>query len=648
MDGSLKLWDVTTGAELHSLSGSGLQSTSSEGHHGIVSWIVFSPDSSLLASVASADKNIKLWNLADGTERTGLAIPASAAVPAFSPDSHFLVTAGAGTSLNVWDLTKGTLLGALASNTGAANVLAFSPNGQFLAAGTADGAVALFSTSNGDQLLTLVSNARSLDWLAAAPDGLFDGSPAAYKQILWRFNNDTFDLAPVEIFFDDFFFPSLLADVAAGKNPHASASIAAKDRRQPTVQLGLDPTTATGPISTRTVQLQITVTAAPRDNQHLSSGVRGLRLFRNGSLVRAWPGTLTLDASGSATLPASVDLVAGENLLTAYAFNNDNVKSQDAALTVTGSDSLARKGTAWILAIGINTYSNSDFDLNFAEADARDFANRLSASQTALGSFASVQVIRLLNVDATRSNILAALARLAGTPGSPDDLPALAALQKAQPEDALFLFFAGHGLAANPRFFLVPTDLGYTGPRKSLNDAARMTIASNGVSDLDLESALRAIDVGLAVLVIDACNSGQALDSAEARRGPMNSTGLAQLAYEKGMYLLTAAQDYQEAQEITQLGHGLLTFALVDEGLNDGKAARGSQDIYLRDWLDYPLLEVPRLQFDWLHDQLEKGRGFNIPKPTDPAQIGLQRPRVFYRRDPETHPFVVAHAPAAN
>ena len=67
--------------------------------------------------------------------------------------------------------------------------------------------------------------------------------------------------------------------------------------------------------------------------------------------------------------------------------------------------------------------------------------------------------------------------------------------------------------------------------------------------------------------MIDACNSGQALEAEEKRRGPMNSKGLAQLAYEKGMYILTAAQSYQAALEAAQLGHGLLTYALVEEGL---------------------------------------------------------------------------------
>ena len=41
--------------------------------------------------------------------------------------------------------------------------------------------------------------------------------------------------------------------------------------------------------------------------------------------------------------------------------------------------------------------------------------------------------------------------------------------------------------------------------------------------------------------MIDACNSGQALEAEEKRRGPMNSKALAQLAYEKGIRPALAA-----------------------------------------------------------------------------------------------------------
>src|SRR5207248_10544760 len=91
---------------------------------------------------------------------------------------------------------------------------------------------------------------------------------------------------------------------------------------------------------------------------------------------------------------------------------------------------------------------------------------------------------------------------------------------------------------------------------------------------------------------------GQALEAEEKRRGPMNSKGLAQLAYEKGMYVLTAAQSFQAAQEARQLGHGLLTYALVEEGLKQAAADYEPRDgeVRVREWLDDATARVPAMQ----------------------------------------------------
>jgi len=44
----------------------------------------------------------------------------------------------------------------------------------------------------------------------------------------------------------------------------------------------------------------------------------------------------------------------------------------------------------------------------------------------------------------------------------------------------------------------------------------------------------------------------------------------------------------EAALELSQYGHGLLTYALVDEGLKQGKADDAPKDgqILLREWLD--------------------------------------------------------------
>jgi hypothetical protein len=111
----------------------------------------------------------------------------------------------------------------------------------------------------------------------------------------------------------------------------------------------------------------------------------------------------------------------------------------------------------------------------------------------------------------------------------------------------------------------------------------------------------------------------------------MNSKGLAQLAYEKGMYVLTAAQSFQAAQEVSKLGHGLLTYVLVDEGLKRAVADSDPVDdrIDIREWLDYATRRVPQVQ---LHE-MEVGSGASAR-----GTAGLRRRRIATRCREEDRP----------
>src|SRR5262249_59506329 len=137
------------------------------------------------------------------------------------------------------------------------------------------------------------------------------------------------------------------------------------------------------------------------------SGGRDLRLFRNGSLVKVWHGDV-LKGQPTTALEEEISLIAGPNRLTAYAFNNDNVKSKDATLLLTGADSLKRAGTAWVIAIGVNEYANSQYNLKYAAADAQSFGAEVSREQAPIARFEHVEVVPLLNVQATKENVLSA------------------------------------------------------------------------------------------------------------------------------------------------------------------------------------------------------------------------------------------------
>jgi hypothetical protein len=370
-------------------------------------------------------------------------------------------------------------------------------------------------------------------------------------------------------------------------------------------------------LTTRNVTVNVDVSEAP-------AGAQDVRLFRNGALVKVWRGDV-LKGKGSATLKSTIPIIAGENHLTAYAFNRDNIKSSDATLTITGAESLKRRGVAYLLAAGVNEYANSQYNLKYAVSDARAFAEELKRQQAKLNQYERIEVTSLTDKDATKANILKSLTELSS---------------KIQPEDAVIIYFAGHGTAQGNRFYLIPHDLGYSGSRTQLDAASLQSILSHSISDEELEKAVEGIDAGQMLLVIDACNSGQALEAEEKRRGPMNSKGLAQLAYEKGMYILTAAQSYQAALEASKLGHGYLTYALVEEGLKTGAADREPKDnqVLLREWLDYATNRVPQMQEENL-----AGKRQLVQQDTQGGQpTGLQRPRVFYRRETEPQPLIIS------
>ncbi len=610
--------------------------------------LAFSPDGKIIAS-GGEDGSIKLWDGASGKllrsfaahKETGLIGQAGVGTLVFSPDGSMLISHKHNNpSIKFWQVSNGELIKAVSVGTGVES-LTITRNGLVIASASAIAEDNPSSAANTvAQILTLQGTLRATvlgfgdgNWISVTPEGFFDGPTGAWSQVNWRFKG--IEIAPVEAFFSEFYYPGLLAEILAGSKLKSPADISDKDRRQAEIKFAPpeDGQASAGEnANTRTCNIKLEVTEQPPDKEHKGgSGVRDVRLFRNGSLVKIWRGDLALQNS-KAMLAASIPVVAGPNTFSAYAFNHDNIKSEDATLVVTGASSLARKGTAYVLAVGVNEYANPQYRLKYAVADAQSFSDELKRQQEKLGIYDHAEIVPLYDKAATKANILQALAQLAA---------------KTQPEDAVIVYFAGHGTARQNQFYLLPHDIGYAGSPTQLDAAGLQTILAHSISDRELEQAFERLDAGQLLLVIDACNSGQALDAEEKRRGPMNSKGLAQLAYEKGMYILTAAQSFQAALEASQLGHGLLTYALVDEGLRQAAADKEPKDgaVMVREWLDYATNRVPQMQLDKL--QAARGLGLNLAfkeeeRGLDTEKRTGQQPRVFYRRELEAQPLIIA------
>ena len=625
-DKTVRVWNVNSGEAISSFDNLAAE----------VNALSVSPDGQLLAA-ANVDKTVRLWKISEPVPiKTFTGHTGQVWTVAFNPSSTVLASGSDDRNVILWDIQSGKDGPQLKGNSDSISGLSFTRDGRFIACSSDDGSITIWDSASASLRATMVSMPGSDDWLVATPDGLFDGSPESWNLMLWRFDGTTFNTLPVESFFNEYYYPGVLAEILANKNPKAPSNIVQKDRRQPRIDLKIP--NGDSDVTTRNIDVEIEVAGVPPDKSHSTeSGVKDLRLFRNGLLVKKWAGDV-LQTGNTRTLRTTIQIVAGRNRISAYAFNDDNIKSLDATAIVNGANTLKRQGAAHMLVIGIEQYENPRYNLKYSVSDAIQMGAQLKAQQERLGRYNPIVTIPLTNAEATKRNILLALARLAGssTGPLPQGVPKiLSTINRAQPEDAVVIYFSGHGTALRDRFYLVPHDMGKG--NQLVRDFAGLTaIINNSISDEELVDSLHPLEADQLLVVIDACYSGQALESDEKRRGPMNTKGLAQLAYEKGIYVLTASESMEVAFEADALKHSYLAFALLEEGLKKRAAdANTDGDIFLKEWFDYANQRVPEIR-----RMRQRARKELVEVESDEQNV--QRPRVFYTREMGAKQFLIA------
>ena len=607
---TLRLWDVTSGRELKSLSG----------HTNFVNAAAFSPDGKTALS-GGDDKTLRLWDLASGRELKTLSGHTSyVSAVAFSPDGKTLVSGSGDKTLRLWEVASGRELKTLSGHTSFVTSVAFSPDGNTLLSGSGDTRMKLWRVSDGTELATLVSFTDGT-WVVTDPEGRFDTADLeSMPHLHWVMPDDPFTPVPLEAFMKDYYEPRLLARILAGETFKPVRALTSLNRTQPEVKIvsvvpeGADPSL-----------VRVTVSAAGATKSYLqgegavskevprSTAVHDLRLFRDGQVVGYADGKLAEFApSGSAfTKTFTVRLPgakAGQDVVfSAYAFNEDRVKSETVRSTYKApalpSAVASTQGRAYVISMGVNQHENNAWNLGYAANDARAVAQRVSADLRKSAQYAEVVPLVLASdgekQQASKAALRAVLASLAGQPVSPADEAALQGvagaelLRKAQPDDLVLISFAGHGFADDAgQFYLLPQDTG-AGSSKQITEALK----AHSIGSEELSLWLRDVDAGDMTMIVDACQSAASVQAEGFKPGPMGSRGLGQLSFDKGMRILAASQSDEYALEDQRLRHGLLTFSLINDGLEAFNADHEPKDskVWLDEWLRYGVKRVPAL-----------------------------------------------------
>ncbi len=581
---SVDLWNAESGIQVKRFVGP---------HHGnattlsmdVANPVAFSPNGRFVLT-GSDDGVARLKDLATGQPPLLLQGHTSALRSvAYSPNGSSVLTGGLDDTARLWDPASGKELKRFEGNSlHDVESVGYSADadGRYVLTGSGDGTTRLWNPKTGKELASIISFENG-GWAVVDPEGRFDTDDLdGNAPMQWVVDDDPMRALPLEIFMHDYYTPRLLSRIISGEKLPPIRSIAQiTNRVQPDVSV-----VSVTPSTTHPGRVDVVVRAASHKNEKgTASGLRDLRLFRNGQMVDYRKNDLK---DGNFTikdiqLPTSVKTVT----FTAYAFNSMNIKSPTAQKDYAYEPRPAARPHAYLLQIGVNHYQASGCELHGSATDAEELSKVLTDRLTKRGL--DVKPVRLISTatenGATKKSIHNALAAIAAV---------------ATPDDVFFLSFSGHGYGdKDGRFYIFPSDV--EGRCNGVNDA----MLRQAISADELTEWLRPIDAGEMTFILDSCQSASSVEANDFKPGPMGSRGLGQLAYDKRMRILTASQSNQEAQERNlPVGNrdgegrtqGLLSYALTEEGLVEGKADWKPKygQITVGKWLTYAADAVPK------------------------------------------------------
>lgn len=252
--------------------------------------------------------------------------------------------------------------------------------------------------------------------------------------------------------------------------------------------------------------------------------------------------------------------------------------------------------------------------------DATDLAALLN--DHARGGYRPDSVHLLLNGEATRAAILAALDELAGRTG---------------PESTVFLSFAGHGdrSAGGPHAteYLLPVDA---------RNHSDEVLAASALSTAELAERLRAIRARKLLLVLDCCHAGgigslrgESRDASGPTPG-LSNEALTLLSQGRGRALFLAARATEPAVQLPGDRNGLFTKHLL-AGLRGGAVCTGGL-VRVFDLFEYVQRNVQgecSTQHPVFKAELEEN--FPIARCPAPPAPPVPTPQDGYRQDVFLH-----------
>lgn len=519
------------------------------------------------------DGRVYVWE--DGREKTRFKAHDAAVTGVWINESRRLAATGsANGEVKVFSLDSGKLVKNLGRHDGAVAYVQMDQQGQTVLTASEDGATRLWHVPSGQTLVTLIST--SSGWAVVDSHGRFEGDESSVQGIEWQ---DGDHKLPMPNFSEKYYEPALLPKMREDpKGARKVADIKEGVHLPPLVE-----------VVERDMQgqrmAQVDVIAQDQGN----SGVDEVRLYHNGKRVasRYVVDSKREDDEGPKIVERyEVPLAPGDNVLSAVAVNKERLESSPSTLLLDSAQPQTETPKLRLLVVGVNDYQNPELRLDYAAVDAKSLSDFFVSGRRF--PFAVPATRQIYDRGATKAGILAAMREL----------------RQAPVQDVAVVYLAGHGVSYEDEWYFIPSEL------VRPDDPRHLT--AEALSSAEISAELTALAANRVLLIIDACQSGGAVDPVKPFQG---MRALRMLARNVGVHILAATDRDQYAVELEDLGHGIFTYALLKglEGYGDFAPRDGL--VSVQEAMRFVEQSVPFLSkryADYLQYPTAHSRGFDF------------------------------------
>jgi hypothetical protein len=575
-DAIVRLWNIDSGKEIKSFKGHKAGSL-----HGGICSVEFSPDGKYAITNAYNDGNVILWDIEKGVEvRRFSDFPSALGMYfmdkglSFSPDGKYVFVVGD----TIWDVNAAKVVTDLRHawkgiKIGGRNPVSgqYHPNGKYVLMTMDDAAVRIYDTKTGDEVAVLIAFEDG-EWLTITPEGYYNSSEKGAQYLSVTSGETSYS---VERFYDVFYRPDIVTAKLRGEDIKDLITITMKDAiKNP------PPTVEITPLKDNDSS-QINVCYSARNT---GGGIGEVRLFHNGKLIQSdgyyrevakstaentrlsfLDGKSIYQDMRSVSVKGNVDrinlagkvkgdsfqdckyidAIPGENIISVSAFNNGNTVQSYMKTVSFNSKIKPEEPHLYILAIGIDEYTDSNVNLKYAVKDAKELEEKLKTQSVTLYKHQNIHYTLLRNKEASKINVMSKIHEFA---------------QKIKPNDSFILFAAGHGVLLQNQYYMLTHD--FNGQLHDTN-----MISSNEI--VEMSKKIKSLNQ---LLIFDTCHAG----GVDTIVGGLYDARMSVLAKKMGLHIYASASDKQAAMDGYK-GNGLFTHTLLD-GLNNNKKADKHKD----------------------------------------------------------------------